>query len=241
MAKRVIDDATLTAIADEIRLNSGGTIDPSSKFLPSEMPVLISEVVSQAFTTGEQQGWENGHIEGYNNGYSEGYDEGYEAGLAADRNLFDWDTASFYATNAYSAKPTRFPTYEDGVWYSGGIYGDTMGYYTCIPVQAGDIITFSADLNVTGINLNYQLVVGTNPVDDIFSAYTALVNKLENPPVPGTKVFAVQIPEGYEWFGFSFVSNSKKQAELRNIVITRQNNALGEQAAAYNILTGVAE
>lgn len=80
MAKRVIDDATLTAIADAIRDNSGDFLDDAAKFLPSEMPDRISEVVSQAFTTGEEQGWENGHTEGYNNGYTEGYDEGWQDG-----------------------------------------------------------------------------------------------------------------------------------------------------------------
>ena len=241
MAKRVIDDATLTAIADAIRNNSEGTLDGIT-FMPSQMPTQIDGVVVGAFDRGESQGWENGHNEGYDNGYMEGYDKGYQDGFAADRNLFDWDTASFFAHNEYSAKPTNYPGYADGVWYSGGVYGSTMGYYTCIPVQAGDIITFSADLNLTGTHLSYALVAGTTPVDGIFSAYTNLAAKTENPPVPlGTRVFAVQIPEGYEWFGFSFVSSSKKQAELRNIVITRQNNALGEQAAAYNILTGVAQ
>lgn len=212
MAKRTVEEGALHDLADRIRSGSG-------RYVPLVFP--------HDFMSGVDGVWQ----------------AGYDAALAdaGGTNLFDWDAARFYAHNAYSAKPTLFPTYTDGVWYSGGVYGDTMGYYTCFPVEAGDIITFSADLNVTGTKLNIGIVAGANPVDGVFTSYTKLVDKLENTPILGKRVFAAQIPEGYEWFGFSFVSDAKKQAELRSICITRQNNALGEQAVAYNILMGVTE
>ena len=106
MAKRVIEDATLTAIADAVRDNSDGTLEGVT-MMPSQMPEMISEVVVGAFDRGESQGWENGHSEGYDNGYSEGYTFGYEDGLLSG----DYDTG-----------------YQDG-FYDGHADGYDIGFY----------------------------------------------------------------------------------------------------------------
>lgn len=227
MGKRVVDDGSLTAVADAIRDQLGSE---ETLVFPEGLVDGVTQVYNEGHHIGNMEGWESG------------YQAGYQAGLAADRNLFDWDTASFFAQNAYGANPTRMPTYEDGVWYSGGIYADSMGYLTCIPVEAGDIITFSADVTVASNKMTAGFVAGTSPADGIFAANQVLINVVEgSDPKSGTRCWVVQIPEGYEWYGFSFAAPSRGQVELRNIVITKQNNAVGEQAAAYNILMGVAE
>ena len=176
----------------------------------------------------------------YEAGYAEGEEAGYNKGYAdaSDTNLFDIDNPVFIAKSAYNK--TYVPRIEDGVFYGAGLYGDSDGAAACVPVNAGDIITLSASFSSSG-RVTVVLLAGTSPVDGIFTAYEQLASALETAGMNGTKCWAVQIPDGYEWFGFSAAGATRYGVQLTDICITKQNNAVGEQAVAYNILTGVVE
>ena len=77
MAKRVIDDATLTAIADSLRESSNAF--SGGVFTPMDMPEVIRDLRSIAYD------------EGHYFGYEEGETAGVEQGKKAERTTF-WNT-----------------------------------------------------------------------------------------------------------------------------------------------------
>lgn len=167
------------------------------------------------------------------------YEAGYAAGLVdgQDTNLFDIDSPVFYATSSYNAR--FLPKIEDGIFYNGGQAGDHDGAATCVPVEPGDIVTFSATYP-TDITFTIGVFAGHEPVDGVFTSYVRLSSSMGTGS-SGEKFFAVQIPAGYEWFGFTVAGTAHYAVQVTNIQITRQNNPTGEMAVAYNILSGVVE
>lgn len=71
MAKYVIDDTTLIAIADEVRRLTGY----EGELTPNEMAVLLREV-----EVGSSESWDESYSSGYSDGYNDGWDQGYNDG-----------------------------------------------------------------------------------------------------------------------------------------------------------------
>ena len=81
--KYVIDEMTLTNIADAIREVEQ---DSMTKVDPVEMPERIGDVCNKAYNDGKSEG----ETEGYNKGHTDGYNEGHTAGKQEEYDAF-WD------------------------------------------------------------------------------------------------------------------------------------------------------
>lgn len=132
-------------------------------------------------------------------------------------NLFDINnilTAARYAFEASSFAPKV----ENGVFYSGGKSGESAGAAAYVPVNAGDVIQFSA--TVSGSSGSIEVHVFPTPVNGIFPASTNL-ESFQCANASFEKTYT--IPDGMNCFGFKAYADAKYGMQLTDIIMQKIN------------------
>lgn len=157
--KYVIDETTLTNIADVIREVEQ---DSMTKIDPVDMPGRIGDVCNKAYNDGKS----DGETEGYNKGHTDGYNEGHTAGKQSEKEDFWYkyqrggEPLTFGTTNYMFAGPnwndkTFYPLYDINL--KGAASQNMFSYNACTNIkqrleECGVKITSTSSDGITQLN-----------------------------------------------------------------------------------------
>jgi hypothetical protein len=179
MAKYVIDETTLKAIADEMRRYAPNYIGSNVKLTPEDMALFMCDVQANGYDVGYTEGEETG----YANGYAEGEATGIENGKQQANDAF-WD--------AYQHNGTRTQyTYA----FSGEGWNDVSfnPKYDIVATNQCDAMFYNAQ-KIT--STKKPIIIDTTSV-----AYNIFAYCMALKSIPSIKV-TEQVPSFSYWFTY---------------------------------------